>query len=956
MIRIQPVKSAKRAELYYPKTDGGYYLKDTGLRCEWGGKAAARLGLDGPPELEEFKNLINGLDPHTGEQLTARLRGNRLPAWDVTASVPKGVTTALERGDDRVHEAIWRAWWATFERLESYATTRIRVGGQQDERVTGSLVCYAVEHADTRPVEDKAMPKGHRWRAMPLPDRHIHGVVANLTWDDAEDKWKAVKFRPIMDLRKFFDRHFDSLLASEMSSLGYEIETKFKPDGKGGSKYYSWDIKGMPASVLTKFSRRSEEIARLEREIVAENKKQDKYAPDHLSPTERDKLGAISRLLKRDDLTLEECRGYWDILVTKDEAAAIAATIERARSERNPRPEPMAGQAVDFAMRHHFERESAVPMDELAVTALERSMGAASPEDIEREFARRGVIVREIDGVRYGTTAALQEEERRMAAFAANGLGSVSAIDLAPQLDRRLASGRRLNDGQWDAVTGLLESPNAINVILGPAGAGKSSMLAKFDEGARMAGQQVAYLATTAKAAEELQKTGFAATQTVARFLLDRNMQAAARGGRLVVDETSMLSHQDAVKLLSIAKRDDLKLIFVGDAMQHGSVDRGAFMRLLTEHGQVVPFKVNEIVRQTNSDYRAAAQLLSEGRAAEGFAAMDAKGWVSVVASNEERCRRMAADYLEALGSGLKWDDVLLVSPTHADGEHITQELRALLRDAGKLGKDEHQFTRLVQVDRSEAERSTAQSYQPGEVVVFHQNAKGGFVKGQRMVITDPADVPVAEAAKFSVYRQEAVGLAVGDVLRFTGTVKTEDSKHTLRNGAVHAIAEFTPGGNIRLENGWVVRKDAGHFRFGYVETSMGAQGRNVEGVIVGMPMAGGAAVNMQQFYVSASRAKKWLKLYTDDKDGIKEAIQRDSRKLLALDLKTDHKPERKTPPDRMREQRERKRRLSFVDRLRGPWDRARLQPERMPHFSSAAPAANTQRQDHDERDMYHAR
>ena len=36
--------------------------------------------------------------------------------------------------------------------LEEYATTRVRVGGQQADRRTGNLVYYAVEHPETRPV------------------------------------------------------------------------------------------------------------------------------------------------------------------------------------------------------------------------------------------------------------------------------------------------------------------------------------------------------------------------------------------------------------------------------------------------------------------------------------------------------------------------------------------------------------------------------------------------------------------------------------------------------------------------------------------------------------------------------------------------------------------------------------------------------------------------------------
>ena len=93
-----------------------------------------------------------------------------------------------------------------------------------------------------------------------------------------------------------------------------------------------------------------------------------------------------------------------------------------------------------------------------------------------------------------------------------------------------LDNGKTLNDDQWGTVTGLLDSPNRINLVEGPAGAGKSSMLGKLEEGLKLAGQTSTFLATTAKATEVLQRDGFD-VQTVARFLLDEKMQNAARGG-----------------------------------------------------------------------------------------------------------------------------------------------------------------------------------------------------------------------------------------------------------------------------------------------------------------------------------------------------------------------------------------------------------------------------------------
>src|SRR5262249_22665021 len=155
---------------------------------------------------------------------------------------------------------------------------------------------------------------------------------------------------------------------------------------------------------------------------------------------------------------------------------------------------------------------------------------------------------------------------------------------------------------------------------------------------------------------------------------------------------------------------------------------------------------------------------------------------------------------------------------------------------------------------------------------------------GQRLTVTDPAAVPLSHADKFSLYRPRSISLAVGDAIRFTGTVKTKDGEHTLKNGVAHSVAGFTPDGDIQLENGWVVGKEAGHFRHGFVETSFGSQGRTVQRVILGMSSASLAATNKEQMYVSSTRARERMTLYTDDRESVREAIQRSSQKLLALD------------------------------------------------------------------------
>jgi conjugative relaxase-like TrwC/TraI family protein len=928
MLRMKPVgkgeQGAKKADLYYQKTDSGYYRGEGGLHCEWGGKGSPMLSLEGPPDYEHFKRLIRGLDPHSGEQLTARLRDDRIPCWDVTASIPKRVTIALERGDSRIQAKLWESVREAMAMLEQYASTRIRIDGQQDDRVTGNLLWYAVEHPDTRPVENEALPEDHQWRVMPLPDRHVHIVIPNLTWDDEEKQWKAVKFRPIMDLRKYFDRCFDSIFAYKLShELGYALKTEFRDDAKGNSKYYSWDIDGMPAPLVAGLSKRSQEIDDLEKEIVAERKKLDKYAPDHLSAVEKDKLGATSRRVKRDDLTLEDCREYWQTLFA-EWADDIDDVIRRAKLGLNPKPQPVLAKAVDFSMRHHFERESALAVEELVTTALEHAMGGARPEDVVRELKRQGVILVQRNGKTLATTKELMREEEALASFAAAGRGTCVPIGLDAGLTRQLATGETLSDGQWEAARGLLESQNRVNMVLGPAGAGKSKLLKKVEEGAKLAGKQIVLLGTTSTSVKVLKKDGFEGAQTVEAFLLSEKMQAAARGGWVIVDEASIHDHKAATRLFEVAKNKNLKLIYLGDNMQHGSIGRGNFIRLMTEHGRVIPFRLTEILRQKDLEYRAAAQLLSEGKTVEGFNSIDKMGWVSEIAHGEDRCRHIAADYVQSLNDGVKWNDMLVVAPTHREAGFITGEIREQLREAGKLGDDEREFTRLVAVDASEAERGLASTYRPGDVIQFHQNAKGGYVKGQRIVVDDPAKLPLSQAARFSLYREEKISLAEGDVIRGTGRIETMGSDHVIKNGDVHAVAGFTKAGNIRLDNGWVIDgKAAQHFRSGFVDTSIGSQGRTVRRVLLGMSSAMGRAVNMQQLYVSSSRAWERMRVYTDNKEDARESIQLDSRKLIALDLKEGAASD-PTERDRQEKQRledlARRQRRSVYDRFVAAW------------------------------------
>lgn len=891
MLRIHEVTSATHAKAYYAASD--YYTEGQEIAGTFLGKLAERLGLSGTVDRASFEALCDNRIPGSGKPLTPRTNAERRVGKDFVFSAPKSfsIVEALagESERQRLLGAFNDAIAETLSQdIEPDVQARVRTDGADWDRATGNLLAAAFDHSTARPVGD----------AAPDPHRHKHVLVFNATYDPVERRIKAGQFGNIKRDGEYYTAAFYARLASRLEGMGYAI------DRRGGK---AWEIAGVPQSVIDKFSKRTEEVE-------AEHADRLLNDPDY-RPGNKHELGAKTRSKKQKELTPDQLRKEWEGQLADAEREALAAVY---RKEVAQGPEVTPGQAAAFAIAHCSEQLSVVPERELKRVALLHGLGHVTPDQIAGELPRHGVLTAEIDGRKMATTRELQAEERAIIAFAARGRGGIRPVGVPEGLERG-----KLNDGQWETVVGLLTSENRVNLFEGPAGAGKSWSLKKFDEGMRLAGKPVTYLATSTDAVGVLERDGFG-VNTVARFLLDERMQDTARGGHVVVDEASMLGHKDAARFFDLADRLDLKVILVGDPMQHGSVPRGALMRILKEYAGIRPFFLTEIMRQENADYRAAAKMFSEGDTLGGFVRLERLEWIREVRDPEDRYRQIAAEYLKALDDK---KSVLVVSPTHAEAAKITREIRDVLRESGRLGEEDRVFTRLVPVNASEAERGQASTFRSGDVLQFHQNAKG-FSKGQRLTITDPSDAPASEAAKFSLYRPEAITLASGDKIRFTGTVKTRDGKHKLTNGSTQTVAGFTPGGDIELENGWVVPADAGHFRSGFVETSFGSQGRTVQRAILAIASDSLPATNQEQMYVSSSRARERMTLYTDDKEAVRQAVQRSSRKLAATDLIAKHRQ----MADLMRQHHERRRRSKVIARIRAAWQAAqqrRQQPER---------------------------
>jgi conjugative relaxase-like TrwC/TraI family protein len=103
MLSMASISSASSAGSYY--TNDNYYTAEDQLGLsEWGGRAAAELGLSGPVNCAVFEQVLSGQLPNV-EVLTGGAK-EHAPGFYLTFSAPKSISLmALVGGDARLVEA-----------------------------------------------------------------------------------------------------------------------------------------------------------------------------------------------------------------------------------------------------------------------------------------------------------------------------------------------------------------------------------------------------------------------------------------------------------------------------------------------------------------------------------------------------------------------------------------------------------------------------------------------------------------------------------------------------------------------------------------------------------------------------------------------------------------------------------------------------------------------------------
>jgi hypothetical protein len=256
------------------------------------------------------------------------------------------------------------------------------------------------------------------------------------------------------------------------------------------------------------------------------------------------------------------------------------------------------------------------------VVLLEAPEWPPLPESLRRELDGRSVYTR--PGVaRYATAAHLSLEDKLVAQAQAQAAPRLAREQAARRLgadpvlleaqlrerahDARNQAGRGgLRLDQAAAIWHVITSPRAAEVITGPAGTGKTRVLATA---AHAWGGPVFGAATSQNATNELRQAGVTVAANTTKLIA--GLGSIRPGSLILVDEGSMVSMAHLAALVDHAARNGCKLVLAGDQEQLAAVEGGGAMMLLANRLGYV--QLAEPVRFTAAWERDASLRLRQG-------------------------------------------------------------------------------------------------------------------------------------------------------------------------------------------------------------------------------------------------------------------------------------------------------------------------------------------------------
>lgn len=742
---------------------------------------------------------------------------------------------------------------------------------------TGNLVAARFDHIAARPSQGSNDGYG------PDPHLHTHVVIANMTMRP-DGAWRGLDPVEIYRSQSFATAVYRSELAREVQRLGYAIDVT-GADGR-------WELRGYTREQVMAFSLRRQDIeAEMERQGV-----NGAAAAQNIAHQSR---------LSKDGRSEDELRAEWQA-----RAGRYGIAIERLAEEGQvcsplayDTQESPTTDALRFSVDHNTEREAVIDRRALETVALQHGMGRADLARVRDESDRlertgqlihAGASVSSPQGAY--TTPEMVALERGNLDLMRAGQGRTRPIGSTDQV-QAWATRKGLFADQAEAAKLTLTATDWLTAIEGRAGSTKTTTVAAIREFAEEHGYSVHGFAPTTRAVKALSEAGVPA-RTVAS-LLENNLSDPSQRQLWIIDESSLLPTRQVNRLLRKARQAGVeRIVLIGDQHQHHAIEAGRPLHQMQRAGMRVA-RLDTIRRQRDPELRKAVNHAANGEIAETIGILERLGRVRELSDTAIRYSSIAGEYAAAAAAG---EHVLVVSPANEERRQLNAVIRQALKERGLIDTREVAHAILVNRDLTRSQRGHAQNYEVGNVVRFTRGSRRREIEKGAYAVVERTD---SDAGRLSVVlnggrRLDYWPKRLSGVEVFRAEQRTFAAHDRIQFRAPERVLKFANGefativtidermARIRTQDGREIETELGrlrHIDYGYASTSHSSQGATVDRVIVNIDtMRSADLVNCKQFYVSISRARHGISVYTDDRERLRRVVNRSREKSTALE------------------------------------------------------------------------
>jgi hypothetical protein len=337
---------------------------------------------------------------------------------------------------------------------------------------------------------------------------------------------------------------------------------------------------------------------------------------------------------------------------------------------------------------------------------VERITGATPAETVppELRLSNGQSVYANPKGPRYASNEHLEVEKRMVNAAQRGGRLAVDAGRVRAWITK---NADWMTGSQKAALTNMMSQGSAVSVLVGPAGAGKSTVCGAAAKcWSDLAGGRVIGLAKSQRATEVLKDEGIdaknidqwlgAQERIVERRPVGDDTRWGIRSNDLViVDESSMAETTAIDRVRGHVERAGARMNLAGDPAQLNAVGAGGVMKMLAD-GTAPTYTLTEKMRFREVDGTVrewAAKALFDMREGnvDGLREFERRGHLVDAGTREMAEGKVARGYVADTLRGLK---SLAIVPTNEQAARVSAQIREKLVELGRVAQDGVQLGR----------------------------------------------------------------------------------------------------------------------------------------------------------------------------------------------------------------------------------------------------------------------